>query len=205
MPDFRRTTLTRFTNTFVPFALLLAAALLVPEAQQNIAHARAAYTIWVTLVFLIASLCLFFLPGESEAKINYWLLCWTFGLLVLIAHFYFTIAIIFHGSLREVYATQGAIIATSNFVDLAWWGFDVALAWLVAERWGWIDIERIGAHLYIPLTFFISAVVIKHGFVRGLGLVMTLSLVLSLLIRWYYKHEPGRTEYQEVARRRSSA
>src|SRR5690348_5084141 len=125
MSSSRRTTLTRFTLTFVPFALLMAVALVAPEAQQNIAHARAAYTIWLTMGFLIASLMLFFLPGESETKTNFWLLCWTFGFLALIAHFYFTIAVIFHGSLREVYATQGAVIATSNFVDLVWWGLDV--------------------------------------------------------------------------------
>jgi hypothetical protein len=191
MPDWRRTTLTRFTSTYVPLALLLAAALFAPEAQQSIAHARAAYTIWVTMAFLIASLCLFFLPGESEAKMNYWLLCWTFGLIALMVHFYFTIGVIFHGSLREVYAAQGAIIATSNFVDLGWWGLDVLLAWLVPWRVRWIETERTAAHLYIPLTFFISAVVIKHGFVRGLGLVMTAALVLSLLVRWCHKLELG--------------
>jgi hypothetical protein len=199
MPDFRRTTLTRFTNTFVPFALLLAAALFAPEAQQSIAHARAAYTIWVTMAFLIASLCLFFIPGESEAKMNYWLLCWTFGLLVLMAHFYFTIAVIFHGSLQEVYATQGAIIATSNFVDLGWWGLDVLLAWLVTRPARWIAIERTGVHLYVPLTFFISAVVIKHGFVHGLGLVMTAALALSLLLCWYHKFELSMSEHRDTA------
>jgi len=199
MPELRRTTLTRFTNTFVPFAIVIAAALLAPEAQQSIAHARAAFTIWVTMAFLIASLCLFFIPGESEAQMNYWLLCWTFGFLALVAHFYFTIAVIFRGSLREVYATQGMIIATSNFVDLAWWGSDVLLAWLVAQQARWIKIERTGAHLYIPLTFFISAVVIKHGFVRSLGIAMTALLALSLQIRWYYKHEPSVREHGQTA------
>jgi hypothetical protein len=187
MGNWRRTTLTRFTATFVPFALLMAVALVAPEAQQNIAHARAAYTIWLTMAFLIVSLLLFFLPGESETKTNFWLLCWTFGFLALIAHFYFTIAVIFHGSLREVYATQGAVIATSNFVDLGWWGLDVLLAWAVARPSKWIAIERWGAHLYIPLTFFISAVIIKHGFVRDLGLVMTAALVGGLLIRRHYR------------------
>jgi hypothetical protein len=187
MSSSRRTTLSRFTLTFVPFALLMAVALVAPEAQQNIAHARAAYTIWLTMAFLIASLLLFFLPGESETKMNFWLLCWTFGLLALIAHFYFTIAVIFHGSLREVYATQGAVIATSNFVDLVWWGLDVFLAWTITRPSTWITIERWGAHLYIPLTFFISAVIIKHGFVRGLGLLMTAALVLGLLIRRHYR------------------
>ena len=185
----RRITLTSFANTFVPFALMMTAALIVPEALPDIAHYRAVFTIWVTMAFLIPALCLFFVPGDSEAKVNYWLLCWTFGFLALVAHFYFTIAVIFHGSLREVYATQGPLIATSNFVDLGWWGLDLLLAWLVPTAPRWIQYERIGAHLYIPITFFISAVVIKHGFVRGLGIAMTVALLVSLLLHRYVKSD----------------
>lgn len=181
----RTTTLTRFANTFVPWALMLTAALIVPEALPDIAHYRAVFTIWVTMAFLIPALCLFFLPGDSEAKSNYWLWCWSFGFLAMVSHFYFTIAVIFHGSLHEVYATQGPVIATSNFVDLGWWAFDLILAWLVVSDVRWIRYERIGAHLYIPLTFFISAVIIKHGFVRGLGIVMTIALLISLVLRRY--------------------
>jgi hypothetical protein len=191
MIDFRRTTLTRFTIIFCPFALIMTAALLAPEAQQNIAHARAAYTIWATMAFLIPSLVLFFIPGDSESKMNYWLLCWTSGFLALVAHFYFTIAVNFHGSLREVFATQGLIIATSNFVDLVWWGFDTLLGWLTASQAHWIRLERFGAHLYIPITFFISAVIIKQGFVRELGITMTTLLIISLVVRYYYKYKPS--------------
>lgn len=189
----RSTTLNRFANTFVPFALMMSASLIAPEAFPDIAHRHAMFTIWTTMAFMIPALCLFFVPGDSEAQSNYWLLCWTFGFLALVSHFYFTIAVIFHGSLQEVYAQQGPIIATSNFVDLGWWGFDLLLAWLVASGARWIHYQRVGAHLYIPLTFFISAVIIKHGFVRGLGIVMTVALLVSLVLHRYLVRDASPT------------
>lgn len=192
----RHITLTQFTATFVPFALLLSAALMVPEAPQILEHNRAYYniellvyyrtifSIWLTMAFLIPAEVLFFWPGDSPQRRNYWLLCWTFGFLAFAVHFYYTIGIIFHGSLREVYAKQGVVIATSNLLDFAWWGFDLVLAWFVKKEAKWIHVQRVLAHLYIPLTFFVSAVVIKRGFVRGLGIVMTVAIVGTLLLRF---------------------
>jgi len=189
-------TLTQFTATFVPFALLLSAALMAPEAPQILDNHRAYYniellvyyrtifSIWLTMVFFIAAEVLFFWPGDSPARRNYWLLCWTFGFLAFAVHFYYTIGIIFHGSLREVYAKQGVVIATSNLVDFAWWGFDLVLAWFVTTEAKWIRVQRILAHIYIPLTFFVSAVVIKRGFVRGLGILMTVAILGTLAVRF---------------------
>lgn len=191
----RQITLSQLANTFVPFAFLLAAALMVPEAPQIIEHHRAVYTIealvyyraiysiWLTIVFMIPALALYFLPGDSTRKTNYWLLCWTFGFLAFLVHLYYTVGVIFHWSIQEVYAKQGAIIATSNFLDFAWWAFDLALAWFVHSKAKWIRVQRTLAHIYIPATFFVSAVVIKHGVVRALGILMTVSLLISIAIR----------------------
>ena len=193
----RHVTLGQFTSTFVPFAFLLAAAMMVPEAPQIIEHHRAVYTIealvyyraiysiWLTIAFMIPALALYFLPGDSDRKQNYWLLCWTFGFLAYLVHFYYTVGVIFHWSLREVYAKQGVMIATSNFLDTAWWAFDLLLAWFVSSKAKWIRVQRTLAHIYIPATFFVSAVVIKHGVVRALGILMTLSLLISIAIRLF--------------------
>lgn len=193
----RHITLGQFACTFVPFAFLLAAAMMIPEAPQIIEHHRAVYTIealvyyraiysiWLTIAFMIPALVLYFLPGDSTKKTNYWLLCWTFGFLAFVVHFYYTVGVIFHWSLREVYAAQGAMIATSNFLDMAWWAFDLFLAWFVSSKAKWIRVQRTLAHLYIPATFFVSAVVIKHGTVRVLGIIMTLSLLIGIAIRLF--------------------
>ena len=182
-PVVKKITLTELTNTFVPFALLMIAALLVPETKQSVVYYRVVYSIWLTILFMIPALALFFLPGDPDRKKSYWLLCWTFGYVAFLVHFYYAIGYVFHGSIREVYAQQGPVIATSNFIDLIWWGLDLILAWFVASETRWIRVQRTGIHLYLPLTFFVSAVVIKHGFVRGLGILMTAAVVLSLLIR----------------------
>ena len=192
----RHITLTQFTITFVPFALLLSAALMAPEAPQILDNHRAFYniealvyyriifSIWLTTAFLIAAEVLFFWPSDSPQRRNYWLLCWTFGFLAFVVHFYYSIGIVFHGSLREVYAKQGVVIATSNLLDFAWWAFDLVLAWFVKSEAKWIRVQRVLVHLYIPLTFFVSAVVIKHGFVRGLGVLMTVAILGTLALRF---------------------
>ena len=197
----RHITLTQFANTFVPFALLLSVALMAPELPQIIDNHRAfyniealvyyrtIYSIWLTLAFLIVAEVLFFYPGDSERKRNYWLLCWTFGFLAFAVHFYYTVGVIFHGSLREVYAKQGVVIATSNFVDFIWWAFDLVLAWFVKKEAKWIRVQRVLAHLYIPMTFFVSAVVIKHGIVRGLGVLMTVAILFTLLLRFLRRRD----------------
>jgi hypothetical protein len=198
----RYITLTQFTATFVPFALLLAAVLMAPEAPQLLDNHRAYYnieglvyyriifSIWLTLAFLIVAEVLFFWPGDSPRQHNYWLLCWTFGFLAFAVHFYYSIGIVFHASLREVYAKQGVVIATSNLVDFAWWAFDLVLAWFVKSEAKWIRVQRILAHLYIPLTFFVSAVVIKRGFVRGLGVLMTVAILFTLALRFIRRRHP---------------
>lgn len=193
--DPKKITLTQFTLTFVPFALLLTAALMAAELPQildnhrpiytieSLVYYRTIFTIWLTIAFMIPALFLFFMPGESDQQNNYRLLCWTFGFVAFLIHFYYAVGVVFHGSLAEVYAKQGAVIATSNFLDLVWWSFDLILAWFVRSKAKWIKIQRIGAHIYIPLTFFVSAVVIKQGFVRALGIVMTIALVSSVVWR----------------------
>lgn len=205
--DPKKITLTQFTLTFVPFALLLTAALMAAELPQILdnhrsvytiqsqVYYRAIFTIWLAMAFMIPALFLFFMPGESDAKNNYWLLCWTFAFLAYLVHFYYTVGVVFHASLAEVYAKQGALIATSNLLDTSWWAFDLILAWFVRSNAKWIKIQRIGAHIYIPLTFFVSAVVIKHGFVRALGIVMTIAILSSIVWRLIKgKHERPMTD-----------
>jgi hypothetical protein len=167
----------RFAAVFIPFSFLLSAALLVPETEQRLVHGRVIYTIWTTILFMIPALWLQLSGATAHGARAYWRLCWTAGLLAYGVHFYFTVGVIFHGSLREVYAAQKPIIATSNLLDSAWWTFDVVLAWSVRSERRWISLQRLAVHLYVAATFFVSAVLIKHGVVKGLGVVMTAATV----------------------------
>lgn len=176
-----------FANVFIPFSLLLSAALLVPETQQKLLHGRVIYTIWVAIVFMAPALWLQLSRAEGRRAHNYWKLTWSAAWAAYMVHFYFTVGVVFHGSLAEVYAAQGPLIATSNLLDTAWWTFDVALAWFVTAERRWITVQRLAAHTYIAVTFFVSAVVFKHGVVRALGIAMTavtLSAMVVGVVRW---------------------
>jgi hypothetical protein len=183
----RNITLTQFTTTFCLFGLLLVAALLWPETTLDLPTSRLIYSIWVTIVLMTPAICLFVLPNATPARRNYWLLFWTFSFLAYMVHFYYAVFVHYHGSIREVYASQGVRIATSNFLVTAWWGFDVVLAWFVDSQSKWIRVQRVLAHIYIPLTFFIASVVIFKGFVNVLGIAMTASILICVLVRVWLK------------------
>jgi hypothetical protein len=186
-PPDTRITFEQFSTIFIPFSLLLSAALLVPETEQKLVHGRVIYSIWVTILFMVPALWLQFSRAAGQRARAYWLACWSAGLLAYWVHFFFTVGVIFHGSLAEVYAAQGPLIATSNLIDTAWWTFDVILGWALWDDRRWVTIQRLAAHAFIALTFFISAVVIKHGVVRGLGIAMTAAALVGAglgVARW---------------------
>jgi hypothetical protein len=179
----RYVSLTEFTNTFIPFGILIILALMAAELTQNLVLFRAIYSIWVTMIFLIPAVCLYVLPGKSETKYNYWLLLWTCGFLAYWVHFYYTVFVIFNGSIPAVYAEQGVVVATSNFLVTLWWGLDVVLGWFFDPPSKIIAIQRVGSHIYIPFTFFVSSVLLKSGIVHNIGIVMTLAILICLLLR----------------------
>lgn len=179
----RYVSLTEFTNTFVPFGILIILALMAAELTQNLVLFRAIYSIWVTIIFLVPAVCLYTLPGRAKAKYNYWLLLWTFGFLAYLVHFYYTVFVIFNASIAAVYAEQGVVVATSNFVVTLWWGLDVFLGWFFEPSTKIIAIQRLAAHIFIPFTFFVSAVLLKTGTARNLGIVMTGAILICLLVR----------------------
>jgi len=71
--------LSEFTNIYVPFGILIFIAIMAAELTQNLTYYRTIYSIWVTTALLIPAICLYILPGESEKKIDYGLLLWTFS------------------------------------------------------------------------------------------------------------------------------
>src|SRR5260370_18176405 len=130
-------TLKEFTYTFVPFALLLSAALLGAEATVDLAKYRMIYAIWASLALTIPSLVVYILPKMTQTRQNYSTLFWTFGYLAYLVHFYYAVFVHYHGSLAEVFSQQGLKIAGPNFLLTFWWGLDVILAWTAdsSKRW----------------------------------------------------------------------
>jgi hypothetical protein len=175
--------LSEFANIYVPFGILIFIAIMAAELTQNLNYYRTIYSIWVTTALLIPAICLYILPGESEKKTDYGLLLWTFSFFAYLVHFYYGVFITFHASLKELYAEQGVAIATANLILTLWWGIDVFLGWFSDSSTKWIQIQSLGAHIYIVLTFFIATVILFEGFIRVLGIIMTAAILICLTIR----------------------
>jgi hypothetical protein len=183
MPNRQRgISLTQFTNAYVPFALLIVLALLLPETTPNLDRYRTIFTIWATTVLLIPALCLYPFSDGSDAVHNYWHLLWTFSYLAFLFHFYWAVFVIFKG-VQGTFVGQGPLIATINFVLTAWWGTDIALSWFVASCPTWVRWERAGAHLFVFLIFSVTTLVLRPTPVtRVLGLGLTIAVAASFAI-----------------------
>jgi hypothetical protein len=179
-----RITFTEFTIAFVPFAILLGTALLVPETTVDLGYYRTVYTIWATTALVTPALCAFALPGDSDRKRSLWLLFWTFSLLVYLVHASYAMFSVYHGSFEQFLSGQGMFPAINNGIFTAWWILDVCLAWFYAGNARWVHIERVAVHIYIGLTFFISTLFLKHGVISVLGGLYAISVLVCLLARF---------------------
>ena len=171
------------TFSFIPFGLLLGAALLLPENAPDPTMARTVYTIWVTTVLVTPALCAFALPGSSPHKRAVWLLFWSFAFAAYVVHALYAYFGVYGGSFQRFLTGQGVLPAIVNVVFTLWWTLDVLLAWLHDDRPKWVRVQRVAAHIFIGLTFFASAVILKRGFINVLGAVMTAAVIVWLLIR----------------------
>lgn len=193
-----RITLTDFSIAFVPFAVLLGIALMAAETQMDPGMYRTIYTLWVTAALVIPALCAFVLPGDSPRLRTTWLLFWTFSFFAYLVHASYAIFSVYHGSFHEFLAGQGTFPAINNGIFTLWWALDLALAWFHHSDARWIRIERVAAHIYIGLTFVASTLFLKHGFVNVIGIVLTASLVICLMI-WFDARRSAKREQSAMA------
>ncbi len=179
MPNRHGPSLTEFTNTYVPFTLLVALALIMPETTQNLDRYRTIYTIWATILLLIPPLCIY--------------LSWTFSYLAFLFHFYWAVFVIFKG-IHGTFAGQGTFIAATNFLLTLWWGTDVLLSWLVSSFSTWLRWERTGAHVFVFSIFSITTLVLRPTpITRALGLALTIAVVMSFAI-WLIVRDSTRAD-----------
>jgi len=177
-------TLRDFTLAFVPFGVLLGAALLAAEPTMDLGFSRTIYTIWATAALVTPALCAIILPGDSERKRNIWILFWTFSFVVYLVHLGYAVFSVYHGSMKEFLAGQGIFAAINNVIFTLWWALDIYLAWFRDSGARWIRIERVVGHWYIGLTFFASTVILKHGFINVIGGAMTAALLVCFMVRF---------------------
>ncbi len=174
--------LTEFTITFIIFGISIVVALMAAELTPSLIYHRTIYSVWVTTALLIPALCLYILPGDSEKKTNYWLLFWNFSFLAYSVHFYYAVFVTY-GGIIQAFKAQKLWIAVSNYVLTAWWSLDVVLAWFTTSEAKWIKLQRLAANIYIYISFVVATIVLKTGFIRGLGIVMTIAVLVCLGLR----------------------
>jgi hypothetical protein len=173
-----------FSIAFVPFAVLLGAALLAAETTLDLGFYRTVYTIWATTALVTPALCAFALPADSNRRRNIWLLFWTFSFLVYLVHMGYAVFSVYHGRAREFLDGQGVFPSIINVLFTVWWAIDLSLVWIFASDARWVRIERAAAHVFIGLTFFASTVILKRGFINVLGILMTASVLVCLMVRF---------------------
>jgi hypothetical protein len=157
---------------------------------HTVLYYRVIFTIWATILLLTPALC-FHVFSIADAPNSFWRAFWTFAYLAFLAHLYWTIVAMFHLNWVEIFhSQQGVVIDPERAVDhpgpdlfLAfWWGFDVLLAWLVADS-KWVRVQRGAVHLLAFAMFFgaftlaTKASIVAHL----LGIVMFVAVAVCFL------------------------
>jgi hypothetical protein len=207
----RRFTLAEWTFTFVPFAVLLIAALLLPEVLSPggtpnlhwldhaveldkpaarsvppgtplLALLRAIFAIWLSTLLMIPAACLYILRAGSATRWRYAVLWWTFSYLAYLVHFYYTAFVIF-GGVDGTFQNMRPWVASTNFVLTAWWTVDVLIAWLADPNRRWVQWERGLALTFIVLVFVVTELFLRPTVVLYLGAALAALVVFCVLVR----------------------
>src|ERR1700719_933026 len=172
----------------------LQASLDPPQAAglpvHSVPYYRAVFTIWAAILLLTPALC-FHVFSVADAPNSFWRAFWTFAYLAFLAHLCWTIVGMFHLYWAEIFHSQQGVAADPEKVvdhpgpDLFlafWWGFDVLLAWLVADH-KWVRVQRGAVHLLVFAMFFgaftlaTKASIVAHL----LGIVMFVAVTVCFL------------------------
>jgi len=172
----------------VSLAVLLALAFVEAGTRDNVLFHQVLNTVRVTMVLFGLAMCLYVLPGESQTRMNYWIVFWTVSFLSYAVHVYFSFVLFFHASMEEFYRTQGPLVATTNLLVTAWWLFDFLVAWVSDSSPRWVSVERTVIKIVILFLFFLSTVILhavdnKELFVIVLGAVQVLAVLVCWVIR----------------------
>lgn len=186
-----------FLATFIPFVILIFIALFTARAHADKLNMEVINSARATMILFTAAIALYALPDEWPQRRNYWLLLWTFTFAAYLIHLYFSLFLLFHGSISSIFTIQGTLLATTNLIITAWWIFDVTLAWFSELEWSWIRFERTGLHVLLLITFFLMTVLGrtdgKEPLVLFLGLLQVIAVAASLGYRWWLSKQPKKS------------
>ena len=175
--------LKHLTNTFVPFGLAIVVPVMAAELTRNLDYSRSVYTMWVSIAFAVPAACILAVTGRAGAWSDYRLMLWTFGFVAYVGHVYYSSVVSFSADLRAIHADHGVTIAVAKIVIGAWWAAGLALEWSSLSQRRWARANGLAAQVAVLGVFFTSAVVLRDGLDRGLGIAVTVVVVACVVAR----------------------
>jgi len=178
-------TLLQFSAAFVPFGVLLTAALLWPETTQALDLDRTKATIWAASILLIPAFMLYPFENLSIRVSNLAHLYWSFAYLIFLVHAGWAVFIIFHG-VADTFKQMGPLIAGMNFLLVIWWGIEVLLLWTVRHLTHGFAVFQLATRIFVFLVFALTLLVLRgSGPVLILGIVFVAATLAALAIRFW--------------------
>jgi hypothetical protein len=182
--------LNELTVTFVPFALLLLAAVVAAIAGPSVPVARAQNLVRLSMLLAAPALAIYILRAGREPLSNLWRLYWTFALLAYLGHFHYAFLRVFHADPWLVMTQQTPWLAISNFVITLLWTIDVLLGWAIRRQSRARFWFRAFVHLDVLASFTVAAVIFRDGTVRMLGIGLLAVCAIALVLRWATRPAP---------------
>ncbi len=155
-------------------------------SEPNLAYFMTINAIFVAIVLLIPAMSAFVLrrPGGPGPV---WLLFWTTAWLAFVVHLYVGIGHVLHGVgavFNDTAKPPRVTNPVGDSVVTLWWTADVILAWVVAFRPPWVQIQRGILHAVLFVSALVSSIVLaSNGYVRAAGIVLLLITACAALYR----------------------
>jgi hypothetical protein len=111
------------------FAAAMAAALLGPLASDDLVYDRTRFAIWATLLLATPALILMVLHAGRRPLGHAWRAWWTLALAGYLIHLWYGFGVMLGADLGATFATQGTLVAASNFLLALLWAASVVVAW----------------------------------------------------------------------------
>jgi hypothetical protein len=177
-------TLGQFTGAFIPFGLLLSAALLWPETTQTLDLNRTKATILAASVLVMPAMVLYPFEAMSARVANLAHLYWSFAYLAFLVHAVWAVFVIFDG-VADTFKQMGTLIAGTNFLLVIWWGIEVVLLWTVKSSSHGFAVFQFATRAFVFLVFALTLVALRGGSVRALGIVFAAATLAALVVRFW--------------------
>ena len=167
-------------RALLAFTVAMAVALLAPLASADLVHDRTRFTIWATLLLAIPAVVRFVLSiGRTPLNAG-WRAWWTAALAGYLVHLWYGFGVMFAADFAATFATQGMLVAGSNFLLVVVWLASAAVAWIGGAA-PWL-------HAAVTLLFCINALTSTLLFGRPpsplFGGLLAAAIVVAAISRW---------------------